>query len=34
MTILTNIPYVGVYFGMFAVLVGIGLVLNLFKKLD
>lgn len=34
MTILTAIPYVGIYFGIFSVLVGIGLVLNLFKKLD
>lgn len=33
-TLLTSLPYVGIYFGLISVLTGIGLVLNLFKKID
>lgn len=33
-TILNSLPYVGIYFALISVLIGIGLVLNLFKKID
>lgn len=33
-TILNSLPYVGIYFALISVLTGIGLVLNLFKKID